>query len=64
MYSIYCPKGLSINILTVSLIFFLFYIVTWNQSFTVCLVAGAVGWVGSNPHFENGANPSIVWLQL
>ena len=33
MYSIYCPKGLSLNIPTVSLIFFLFYIVTWYQSY-------------------------------
>ena len=32
------------------------------ESPTVYLVAGSVGWVGSNPHFENGANPSIVWL--
>ena len=31
---------------------------------TVCLVAGWVGWVGSNPHFGNRANPFIVWLQL
>ena len=37
---------------------------TTKSALTVCLVAGPVGWVGSNPHFENGANPSIVWLPV
>jgi len=31
---------------------------------TVCLVAGSLGWVGSNPDFGDGANPSIVWLHF
>ena len=44
MYSIYCPKGLSLNIPTVSLIFSLFYIVTWNRSF----------------RFRSGSPPSFI----
>ena len=31
---------------------------------TVCLVRGWVGWVGSNPVFGIGANPSSVWLHF
>jgi hypothetical protein len=30
--------------------------------FTVCLVVGRVGWVGTNPRFGDGSNPHYVWL--
>jgi len=35
-----------------------------SETLTVCLVGGWVGWVGSNPVFGDGANPSSVWLHL
>jgi len=33
-----------------------------SEPLTVCLVAGSMGWVGSNPDFGDGADTSIVWL--
>ena len=30
----------------------------------VCLVVGLVGWVGSIPHFGDGADPFLVWFHL
>ena len=30
----------------------------------VYLIAGSLGWFGSNPDFGDGANPSIVWLHF
>jgi len=35
-----------------------------ETTLTVCLVGGWVGWIGSNPVFGDGANPSSVWLHF
>jgi len=35
-----------------------------ESPFTVCLIAGSMGCVGSNPDFGDGADPFIVWLHF
>ena len=38
--------------------------VAHTANLTVCLVVGLEGWVGSIPHFGDGADPFLVWFHL